>query len=134
MFFTGIFEELLFRCFLFKMLLHKNTITAILFSSIGFGFAHLFNLIGGAELIPTLLQVCYASAIGFSFTIFFYKTHSIIPCMICHSMVDMVYVIAPSNSLKDDIIFTIIVSVCGIGYAIYLLTKKSFEKNTSINL
>ena len=59
-------------------------------------------------------------------TAFFYKTNNIIPCMICHSLVDMIFVIAPFSSVTNDIIFSIIVTLLGVIYGIYLM-KNSFD-------
>ena len=60
----GFLEEIIFRGFLFKMLEKDNVKTAIIVSSITFGMGHIVNLLNGADLVPTLLQVCYALAIG----------------------------------------------------------------------
>ena len=132
MFFTGFFEELLFRSFLVRLLLHKSKILAIVIPSLLFGIVHLFNLLGGADIAQTLLQVCYASAFGFMCTAFFYKTDNIIPCMICHSLVDMVYVITPSDSVINDIIFSTIVILLGAIYGIYLMKNSSYTNLENI--
>ena len=121
MLFTGFFEELLFRSYLVKLLLNKSKILAIALPSLMFGMAHLFNLFGGADIMPTLLQVCYASGFGFMCTIFFYKTNNIIPCMLCHSLVDIVSVITPSVDVMHDVLFMIIVILFGTGYGDYLM-------------
>lgn len=128
MLFTGFFEELLFRSYLVRFLLGKSKILAIAIPSFLFGIVHLFNLSGGADIMHTLLQVCYASAFGFMCTAFFYKTDHIIPCMICHSLVDIIYVIAPSRSDMCDIIFSILVIISGTSYGIYLMQHDSYTK------
>ena len=46
---------------------------ALLNSMEAHGIGHIVNLLNGKDLIPTLLQVCYAIAIGILFTIIFYK-------------------------------------------------------------
>ena len=74
----GFLEEIIFRGFLFKMMEKNNVKTAIIVSSITFGIGHIVNLLNGAELIPTLLQVCYAIAIGYMLVMVFYKSKSII--------------------------------------------------------
>lgn len=134
MLFTGFFEELLFRSYLVRLLLNKSKTVAIVIPSLIFGIVHLFNLLGGADIAQTLLQVCYASAFGFMCTAFFYKTNNIIPCMICHSLVDMVYVITPSGSVTNDIIFSSIVTLLGVSYGIYLMKNSFDEKQTNISI
>lgn len=133
MLFTGFFEELLFRSYFVRLLLNKSKALAIAIPSLLFGMVHLVNLLGGADIGQTLLQACYASAFGFMCTAFFYKTNNIIPCVICHSLVDMTYVIAPSSSVTDDIVFSIIVILLGVIYGTYLM-KNSFDKADSLEL
>lgn len=133
MLFTGFFEELLFRSYLVRLLSNKNKIFAIAIPSLLFGIMHLVNLLGGEDIGQALLQVCYASAFGFMCTAFFYKNNNIIPCMICHSLVDMIYVITPSSSVTNDIIFSIIVILLGVIYGIYLM-KNSFDIKKQITI
>lgn len=85
---VGFIEEIIFRGFLFKMMAKSNLNSAIIVSSLTFGIGHVINLLNGAELIPTLLQVCYAISIGYLFVILFLKTKSLIPCIITHSLMN----------------------------------------------
>ena len=85
---VGFIEEVIFRGFLFKMMEKDGIKSAIIVSSITFGVGHIINLLNGAELIPTLLQVCYAISIGFLFVIIFYKSKSLIPCIIAHAIMN----------------------------------------------
>lgn len=82
----GFIEEVIFRGFLFKMMEKDNTKIAILVSSVTFGIGHIVNLLNGADLIPTLFQVCYAISIGYLFVIIYYRSQSIVPCIIAHSL------------------------------------------------
>jgi membrane protease YdiL (CAAX protease family) len=74
----GFIEEIIFRGFLFKMMEKENVKSAIVVSAITFGIGHIINLFNGADLIPTLLQICYATSIGFLFVIIFYKSNALI--------------------------------------------------------
>ena len=77
---VGFAEELIFRGFLFKaMLKDGNVKAAIIVSSITFGMGHIINLFTGHELIATLIQVVFAVAMGFVFTLVFYKSGSLLP-------------------------------------------------------
>lgn len=74
---VGFLEEVIFRGLLFRALSPKGLKQAIVISSLTFGMGHIVNLLAGAEPISTLLQICYATAIGFLFTtIFFKKRHA----------------------------------------------------------
>ena len=62
---VGVIEEVIFRGFLFKAMCKDNIKLAVFISSITFGMGHIVNLLNGEALIPTILQICYATAIGF---------------------------------------------------------------------
>ena len=65
------------------------------------------------------MQVCYAISIGYLFVIIFYKSKSIIPCIITHSLVNSLSVFNIENtiSLYVSPVFLIIVPLV---YAIYI--------------
>ena len=115
----GFLEEIIFRGFLFKMMAKDNLKSAIIVSSITFGLGHIVNLLNGADLVPTLMQICYAVALGYLFVIIFYKSKSLVPCIAAHIVIDVLSVFNVENSLSVYIIpvFLIVVSV---GYAVYI--------------
>lgn len=108
---VGFIEEIIFRGFLFKMMAKDNIKSAIIVSSITFGIGHIVNLLNGANLIPTLIQICYAISIGYLFVIIFHKSKSLIPCIITHAVVNSLSIFNVENSLSLYIepIFLIIV-------------------------
>ncbi|MBE6156031.1 MAG: CPBP family intramembrane metalloprotease [Firmicutes bacterium] len=116
---VGFIEEIIFRGFLFKMLAKDNIKSAIIISALTFGIGHIFNLFNGAELFPTLMQICYAISIGYLFAIIFYKSKSLIPCIITHCLVNSLSIFNVENStpLYISELFLIIVPVV---YAIYI--------------
>ena len=83
---VGFIEEIIFRGFLFQMMAKDNVKSAIIVSSVTFGIGHIVNLLNGAEFLPTLLQIGYAISIGYLFVIIFYKSKSLIPCIITHAL------------------------------------------------
>lgn len=115
----GFLEEIIFRGFLFRMLEKENLKLAIVVSSITFGVGHIINLFNGAALIPTFLQICYATSIGFLFVTIFYKSNSLLPCIITHSLVNALSIFNIENNLSMYIssVFLIIVPLI---YTIYL--------------
>ena len=116
---VGFIEEIIFRGFLFKMMAKTNVKSAIIVSSITFGIGHIVNLLNGADLIPTLLQICYAISIGYLFVIIFYKSKSLIPCIITHSLVNALSIFNIDNVISLYIVpvFLIIVPLV---YAVYI--------------
>ena len=67
---VGFIEEVIFRGFLFKMMAKDNLKLAIIVSAVTFGIGHIVNLLNGGDLIPALLQIFYAIALGYLFVIF----------------------------------------------------------------
>ena len=116
---VGFIEEIIFRGYLFKMMEKDNVKTATAVSSITFGIGHIVNLFNGAELIPTLLQICYAMAIGYLFVVIFRKSKSIIPCIIAHSMNNALSIFNADNTVSLYVapVFLIVVPIL---YALYI--------------
>ena len=123
---VGFIEEVIFRGFLFKMMEKDNVKTAIIVSSITFGIGHIVNLFTGADIIPTLIQICYATSIGYLFVIIFYKSKSLLPCIITHSIVNSLSVFNTENFVSIYIVpvFLIIVPLI---YAVYI--NKNVKKD-----
>ena len=125
---VGIIEEIIFRGFLFKALSKDNVKVAIIVSSLTFGFGHIINLVSGAELLPTLLQIAYATAAGFSFTIIFYKSGSLLPCIIAHSVMNATSVFTCNMGVIMDIITAVVLIVIFMGYALWILKMENTNK------
>ena len=122
---VGFIEEIIFRGFLFKMMEKDNVKTAIIVSSITFGIGHVVNLLNGAALIPTLMQMCYAVAIGYLFVIIFYKSKSLIPCIIAHAVINSLSIFNVENKLSIYIIPVFLI-VASLLYAAYI--KKTIKE------
>ena len=117
---VGFIEEIIFRGFLFKMMAKDSIKSAIIVSSVTFGIGHIINLLNGADLIPTLMQICYAISIGYLFVIIFYKSKSLIPCIITHSLINSLSVFNIENSISLYIA-PIFLTVVPLIYAIYII-------------
>lgn len=116
---VGFIEEIIFRGFLFKMMAKESVKRAIIVSALTFGIGHIVNLLNGASIIPTLLQICYAVSLGYLFVIIFYKSKSLIPCIITHALINSlsIFNIETKISLYIIPIFLIIVPLL---YAYYI--------------
>ncbi|MSA70389.1 CPBP family intramembrane glutamic endopeptidase [Holdemania massiliensis] len=121
---VGVIEEIIFRGFLFKAMCKDNIKSAVFISSITFGMGHIVNLLNGKAVISTLLQICYAAAIGFLFTLIFYKGKSILPCIITHAAINSLSIFAVHNaSLQSGVITAVILCIVPIAYALWILRK-----------
>ena len=134
MFCVGFLEEMIFRGLLFKAMAKNGVRSAIIVSSVTFGIGHIVNLFNGsgAELLPNLLQVVYAIAIGFAFVMIYVKTGSLLPCIIVHSVFNGLSAFANEAAMtpQRELLSGILLAVIGGGYALYLAlaVKEDTEK------
>ena len=115
----GFIEEIIFRGFLFKMMAKNNVKSAVIVSAVTFGAGHIVNLINGAELIPTLIQICYATSIGFLFVIIFHKSGSLVPCIVTHSLVNSLSIFNIENTISLYIA-PVFLTIIPLAYAVYI--------------
>lgn len=118
---VGFIEEVIFRGFLFKAMCAENEKRAIIISSLTFGIGHIVNLLNGAEVLGTLLQICYAVALGFLFTIIFYKSKSLIPCVITHSTINSLSAFAAERTDMYNIIIAAALTIVALVYAAVII-------------
>lgn len=119
---VGFIEEIVFRGFLFRAIENTKGISrAIVISSISFGIVHIFNLFLNPS-IDTIMQVIYAISMGFVLVYIFYKSKSLWPCIIFHSIIDFTAVY--SNGTFNTYLITIIIVIINIFYTLYLKNLK----------
>ena len=121
--FVGFLEEIIFRGMLFTGMSKNGLKSAIIVSSLTFGIGHIVNLLSGAPVFDTVLQLIYASAIGFCYTAIFYVGKSILPCIISHAAVNCMSIFAAEHSETTMIILAAAQTVVSVGYGIWLLKK-----------
>ena len=96
-------------------------ISAILVSSVTFGIGHIMNLINGsgADLLANILQVLYALAIGYLFVIIYYKTKSLLPCIITHGLFNSMSAFANTVGITSQsrIITSALIIMISLAYA-----------------
>lgn len=123
----GFLEEIIFRGFLFQMMAKDSVKAAVIVTSITFGIGHIINLLNGAELVPTLLQICYAIAIGYLFAVILVKSKSLWPQIITHSVVNALSIFNTEN-IVTTYISTVILIIVPLIYAVYLNKKTENNK------
>ena len=135
---AGYVEEIIFRGFLFRAMEKDNLRTAIIVSAVTFGVGHIVNLGNTADTLGVLLQVCYAIAIGFMYTLIVYKGGSLWPCIVSHMFVNGSSTFALEQGPFSNLVGVVfgrssadLVSVCSSmliiivsgGYALWLWEK-----------
>ncbi|MBE6944158.1 MAG: CPBP family intramembrane metalloprotease [Ruminococcaceae bacterium] len=101
---AGYVEEVIFRGFLFRAMAKDGLKSAVIVSAVTFGAGHIVNLGNTADTYGVLLQICYAIAIGFLFTVIVYKGGSLWPCILSHMFVNASSVFAREEGLFADLI------------------------------
>lgn len=120
----GFLEEMIFRGFLFNAMVKDGVKSAIIVSSVTFGIGHIVNLVNGsgAELLPNVLQVIYAVAIGFAFVMIYYKTKSLFPCIITHGLFNAASAFADKTEITSQrrIVTAVLIAIIAGAYALYI--------------
>ena len=117
---VGFVEEMIFRGFLFKAMLgNGKTVPSIIVSAVTFGIGHIVNLFAGQASFETVMQIIFAISWGFILTMVFYKSGSLIPCIIVHAMIDVFSLYGSDNELADWIYIGATI-VTAVFYCIYL--------------
>lgn len=130
---AGFLEEVIFRGLLFEAMRKDNVKAAVIVSSVTFGIGHIINLFNGsgAELLPNLLQIVYATAAGFMFVMMYLRSGSLLGCIAAHGIFNATSVFAneanvtPEKSILTAVLLTVITG----GYALYLALTMKGKKN-----
>ena len=126
---VGFLEEVIFRGLLFKALCKNSMKQAVILSSVTFGLGHIVNLLNGADVLPTLLQICYAVAIGFLFVIIFCKGKSLLPCILAHGVINSLSIFSIEGSQTFQLITAIALCVIPIGYALWIVKNSESARD-----
>lgn len=118
---VGFIEEVVFRGFLFNAIAKNGSVkTAIVISSLTFGIGHIINLINGADPFETVMQICYACALGFLFTVILYKGKTLVPCIFAHSVINATGAFAVQPSKEAVAVISAVLCVVSVLYAAWI--------------
>lgn len=120
---VGIVEEIIFRGFLFRALLKRNSASAaIIISSLSFGMGHLINLLTGQGGIDSLIQVILACSWGYLFSAVFYVSGSLWICMLAHGLINAFSMFSSAEGTNVMLCMTSTLAVVLL-YGLYLHRK-----------
>lgn len=130
----GFIEELLFRGYLLQYLQKYAAKRAVLICGLTFGMGHIVNLINGADLYSTILQIIYAVAIGYMLSVFVEETGHILPCCVFHATFNALSAFANEAVITkiSEAILCAVVTTLAIGYGVYVYkfcNKECFQCN-----
>ena len=116
----GMAEEIFFRGIIFGLWLEHGVGKAMIISSVLFGFSHLLNIAGGAELGETVLQICFALVYGMVFALIFAESGSLLPCVLLHALHDFCSFISGEASAQFEIFLGAVQFIVLLVYFLYL--------------
>lgn len=130
----GVFEEIAFRGVLFPLLLEnrRGTTRQIFRSTVAvsavFGLVHLVNLLEGADIGSTLLQVGYSFLIGGMCSIVLLKSGNLLLCILLHAIYDFCGGLYPTLGEgvwwdTPTVIFTALLGTAVCVWMLWILTK-----------
>ena len=136
MLFVGFLEEIIFRGFLFRGMAKNNMTAAIIVSAVTFGIGHIVNLFNGYDLFSNILQIIYAVAVGFLLVFIFIRTGSLVPCIVFHSLNNVLSGFGSAQLLTDiagseqggmilNVCIRIVIAGAYLLYVIFCTPKKS---------
>ncbi|MDO5649739.1 MAG: CPBP family intramembrane metalloprotease [Gallicola sp.] len=124
---VGFAEEFFFRGIILTILQEDGKLYGIVVSSILFGVLHAANILGGANLFYTFLQVLFAFLFGFAAGLIVTMGGSLIPVILWHFAHNFISLLTGDGATGtiDSLSFTIsgIQTAILILYGIYLLVK-----------
>lgn len=123
---VGFLEELIFRGLLYNALEQEGVKSAVLISTLTFGIGHIFNIFNfEVPIWQTLLQVCYAVAAGWMFTIVYKQTHSILICAAAHAALNMLSAFTPTEqTITQSLTDAVYLCVLPVIYTLYLIHQE----------
>jgi membrane protease YdiL (CAAX protease family) len=119
---VGFGEEFIFRgllqpLFLKKYIKHRRgMLLGVFIPALFFGLFHLVNLIDSQQVLPVLIQVVFATFIGFFFGVLVLKTNKLVPLAITHGLINFFLSLQTLPGLNDASVNN--VSQEGIGAAL----------------
>lgn len=117
----GFVEETAFRGLILRALVARGAWRAAIASAALFGLLHGLNALLGADPAATLLQMGYATAMGFAFAAVALRTGVIWPLVIIHGLVDAVAFITADGTVATGISTTDVLVQAGyaVGFTVY---------------
>lgn len=120
----GMAEEIYFRGIICNVWLEKGPYKAMVISSVLFGISHLMNIAGGAGMLATLLQICFAFIYGLVLALIFIRSGTLITCVLLHALHDMCSFISADGTVTVNVVLGAVQTLILVMYLIYLMKEE----------
>lgn len=110
-------EESIYRGLIFKTLLCKGAVTAVITSSIIFSITHLLNALSDTDITQILLQLVYALLIGFVLALLMLKNNNILPLIFFHFVHNLIQFVGNDNTseyMGIDLFILLVLAIHGV--------------------
>ena len=135
----GLFEELAFRGVIFLMFAEKRHTTrkglfwSLILTSAVFGGVHLVNVLMGAGIGATILQIGYSFLIGAMCSVVLLKTRNIWICVMLHAIYDFCGTLMPTLGAgtwwdTPTVVFTAVLAVATAVYLVWQFFKLDLDE------
>ena len=121
-------EEIIYRGFMISLLREKGIILAVTVSSLLFAITHSLQLLGGQDLLSTIIQIGYAFSTGMILALLITLGQPLIVTILFHGINNTFIVLA----FKDgDDIFTFVILAILVTYSIFLYKKLKLSQKSN---
>lgn len=124
-------EETVYRGLIFKTLLRKSAVAAVVTSGILFSITHMLNALSGQSMADTMLQLIYALLLGVVLALLMLKNGNIIPLILFHFIHNLIQFLSDdlqdTNTLPYDLFLLIVLAV----HCVWLIYGAREEKRIS---
>ena len=121
---VGLAEESWYRGLVLRTLLRRGESTAVWGSAVLFAVVHSATMLGGAELVPTLLQMLFALLFGLVTALLVLRTGSLLPGIVWHVAHNaMSFASADAFTVTFGVAYSLIGLIL-VAYAVWLWTRR----------
>ena len=120
---VGLAEEIYFRGLIAKSMAKRSLLQAIFVSSVFFALGHFLNLMAGASLLDTLLQVVFAFIFGMVAVEIVLLRGSLLSVIIWHAAHNFISLITSKENHRWLLIIGLVQGFLLLAYGLYLLIK-----------
>ncbi|HSH24654.1 MAG TPA: CPBP family intramembrane glutamic endopeptidase [Massilibacterium sp.] len=113
-------EEMIFRGFMISILREKGILLAVTVSSFLFAITHSLQLLGGQDLLSTVIQISYAFSTGVVLALLIALGQPLIVTILFHG-INNTFIVLASKDGDDN--FTFVILAILVIYSIFLYKK-----------
>ncbi|MFW9896186.1 MAG: lysostaphin resistance A-like protein [Candidatus Thorarchaeota archaeon] len=132
----AIWEEVAFRGIILSLQKKRySQTTVVLLNGIIFGLSHYFNLLTFPNVLSISLQVFFAGCLGITLSYVYFKTKSIIPCIVIHYLVNTFAILfyPTTITLLNSVLYTILGNSILPMIFMLLFVRILFKKNDNFS-